>query len=68
MLIALCVVDLLIVGNDTSATVRIKGKLSRRFETKDLGEAQVSLPLEIYRDRGNGTLRLSQEKYTHSIL
>ncbi len=66
MMIALYVDDLLIVGKDTAAIVWIKGKLRQRFEMKDLGEARVCLGLEI--SRGNRTLKLSQERYTQSVL
>ncbi len=60
--------DLLIAGNDTAAILWIKGELRKRFEMKDLGEAQVCLGLEISRDRANRTLRLLEDRYTESIL
>ncbi len=68
MLIALYVDDLLMAGNDTAAIVWIKGELRQRFEMNDLGEARVCLGLEISPDRGNRTLKLSQERYTQSVL
>ncbi len=62
MLIALYVDDLMIAGNDTVAIVWIKGELRQRFEMMDLGEARVCFGLEISRNRGNRTLKLSQER------
>ncbi len=68
MIIALYVDDLPIAGNDTVAISWMKGELRKRFEMKDLGEVQICLGLEISRDRSNRTLRLSQDRYTESIL
>ncbi len=64
MLIALYVDDSLIAGNGATVVVWIKGELHQRFEMKELGEARACLGLEFSLDRGNRTLKLSQEKYT----
>ena len=68
MIIALYVDDLLLAGNDIEAILWMKGELNNRFEMKDLGEAKVCLGLEIVRDRKSKTLRVSQTKYTKSVL
>ncbi len=51
MLIALYVDDLLIAWNESRSIAWIKGKLRKRFEMKDLGEARVCLGLEIVKIR-----------------
>ncbi|GJW01707.1 retrovirus-related pol polyprotein from transposon TNT 1-94 [Tanacetum coccineum] len=47
---------------------KLKRQLSQEFEMKDLGPAKQSLGMSIIKDRTNGTLRLSQEKYTGKVL
>ena len=46
----------------------MKGELNKRFEMKDLGEAQVWIGLEIRRNRVSGELWLGQLKYAASVL
>ena len=50
MLIALYVDDLLIAGSAKYKIDFVKGKLSERFEMKDMGVARVMLRIEIKRD------------------
>ena len=42
--------------------------LSENFEMKDMGEASYVIGIEIFRDRKNGTLGLSQTAYINKIL
>eukprot|EP00253_Pinus_taeda_P036288 PITA_36288 len=47
---------------------RLKAQMARKFDMKDLGVARQILDMEIFRDRGNGKLWLSQPKYIEKIL
>ena len=47
---------------------RLKAQLSRTFEMKDLGAGKHILGMEIHRDRKNGKLWLSQQKYVEKVL
>ena len=42
--------------------------MARTFNMKDLGAAKQILGIEIHRDRKNGKLSFSQEKYVEKIL
>jgi len=45
----------------------LKIQLSENFEMKDLGPAKQILGMRISRDRSEGILNLSQEKYIEKI-
>ena len=47
---------------------RLKAQLFRTFDMKDLGAAKHILGMEIHRDRKNGKLWLSQQKYVEKVL
>eukprot|EP00253_Pinus_taeda_P028030 PITA_28030 len=47
---------------------RLKARITRTFDMKDLGAARQILGMEIFRDRSNGKLWLSQQKYIEKIL
>ena len=40
----------------------------KKFKVKDMGDLSLVLEMQATRDRGNGTLTISQEDYTKSIL
>jgi hypothetical protein len=42
--------------------------MARTFDMKDLGEARQILGMDIFRDRSNGKIWLSQQKYVEKIL
>lgn len=42
--------------------------MARKFDMKDLGAERQILGMEIFRDRRNGKLWLSQQKYIEKIL
>ncbi|KAA0046971.1 gag/pol protein [Cucumis melo var. makuwa] len=52
--------DILLTGNDVGLQTDIKQWLAAQFQMKDLGEAQFVLGIQIFRDRKNKTLTLSQ--------
>ena len=47
---------------------KLKEQFSKEFDMKDLGEARKILGMEIFRDRTNGFLYLSQRRYIKKVL
>eukprot|EP00253_Pinus_taeda_P022718 PITA_22718 len=47
---------------------RLKAQMARTFDMKYLGAVRQILGMEIFRDRSNGKLWLSQQKYIEKIL
>eukprot|EP00253_Pinus_taeda_P012946 PITA_12946 len=47
---------------------RLKAQMARTFDVKDLGAARQVLGMDTFRDRNNGKLWLSQQKYIEKIL
>ena len=60
--------DILVAANNTAAVQNAKREVLGRFKGRDLGEAGVYLGLEISRDRGAGTLTISQPAFTAQLL
>ena len=59
IILLLYVDDMLIVGQDADMIQKLKMKLSKTFDMKDLGSAKCILGMEILRDRKAGKLWLS---------
>ena len=68
IILALYVDDMLIVGANMAKIDRLKKQLSENFEMKDLGPVKKFLCIRISRDRFEGILNLSQEKYIEKVL
>ena len=68
VILFLYVDDILLVANDMSMLHDVKKYLSKNFEMKDMGEASYVIGIEIFRDRSQGLLSLSQEGYINKIL
>ena len=68
LIVALYVDDLLIAGSDKSEIAKLKGELSKRFEMKDLGPANVMLGIEIKRHRVDRKLFFSQSACAKEVL
>ena len=68
IILLLYVDDMLIVGHDTKKIESLKKDLNRSFAMKDLGPAKKILGMSITRDRKNGKLWLSQQKYIEKVL
>ena len=66
--IVLDVDDILLIGNDVGMLSSVKAWLSKNFSMKDLGEATYILGICIYRNRSKKLLKLSQSKYTDTIV
>ena len=60
--------DILIIGNDVGSLTSVKMWLIKQFQMKDLGEASCVLGIQIFQDRKNKMLALSQASYIDKIL
>ena len=60
--------DITILGSDISAIEQTKSDLKKHFTITDLGEAKQVVGLELERDLGEGTLKISQKQYIKRIL
>jgi hypothetical protein len=61
IILILYVDDVLLAANDKSLLHDVNKFLSESFEMKDLGEASYVIGIEIFHDRKEGTLGLSQK-------
>lgn len=68
VILVLYVDDILLAANDMGMLRDIKKYLSKNFETKDIGEASYVIGIEIFRDRSQGLLSLSQKGFINKIL
>ena len=60
--------DILILVKEISEVNKLKEKLSKEFEMKDLGAAKKIFGIEIQRNRRARKLYLSQSKYIEKVL
>lgn len=60
--------DMLIAAKGKSDVQKLKALLSAEFDMKDLGAAQKILGMEIYRERSQNKLFLSQKGYIQKVL
>lgn len=67
IILVLYVDDLFIANKSMEEVNRLKVQLSKMFDMKDFGAAKHILGMEIHRDRKNGKLWLSQQKYVERI-
>ncbi|KAL9274268.1 Retrovirus-related Pol polyprotein from transposon TNT 1-94-like protein [Drosera capensis] len=68
IILLLYVDDMLVAGSDMDEINRLKEQLSEEFEMKDLGASKQILGMSINRNRAEGFLILSQEKYIGKVL
>ena len=66
--LVLYVDDILLIGNDVGKLSEVKVWLAKQFDMKDLGEAAYILGIQIFRDRKNRTLSLSQASYINKVM
>lgn len=59
---------MLVAAKDIKEVQKLKELLSSEFEMKDLGPAKRILGMDIFRDRNNGILKLSQGSYLCKVL
>jgi hypothetical protein len=67
-MISIHVDDLLVAGNDRVKLDKLKAKLHAELECKDQGPVSYFLGINIYRDRAQRKMYLSQEHYLEAIL
>jgi hypothetical protein len=68
IILVLYVDDMLLTSKSITEINRLKAQMARMFDMKDLGATKQILGMEIFRDKRNGKLWLSQEKYVEKIL
>ena len=68
IILVLYVYDMLVKRKIMVKINRLKAQLARTFDMKDLGSSKKILGMDIHRDRKNGKLWLSQQKYVEKIL
>ena len=68
VILVLYVDDILLAANDKGMLRDVKEFLSKNFEMKDMGEASYVIGIEIFRDRSQGVLGLSQKAYINKVL
>lgn len=68
IILLLYVDDMLIAGADMKEIIKLKKQMSEEFEMKDLGPAKQILGMNIVRNKKDGSLTLSQEKYIGKVL
>lgn len=68
IILVLFVNDILLASNDLNLLYETKQILSRYFDMKDLGDASFILGIQIYHDRSQGILSLSQKTYIEKVL
>ena len=67
-MLLLYVDDVLMVGSNTEIIQTLKKALMERFAMKDMSNVSLILGMPIARDRAEGRLKISQEKFVTSIL
>ena len=60
--------DILLATNDLHLLYETKRFLSNNFEMKDMGETTYVIGIEIFRNRSQGMLGLSQKSYIYKVL
>ena len=68
VILVLYVDDILLAANDKGMLRDVKAFLSKNFEMKDMGEASYVIGIEIFCDRSQGVLGLSQKAYINKVL
>ena len=59
---------MLVAGPNNDRIKELKAQLAREFEMKDLGPTNKILGMQIYRDRNNRKIWISQKNYLKKIL
>ncbi|WVZ16658.1 hypothetical protein V8G54_009640 [Vigna mungo] len=68
VILVLYVDDILLAANDIGMLHDVKKFLSNNFEMKYMNEASYVIGIEIFRDRSQGLLSLSQKGYINKVL
>ena len=68
VILTLYVDDVLLLGKDIKVLGRIKQQLMSRFSMTDMGDVSLVLGMGVTRDRAKGTVTITQDNYTKSLL
>ena len=68
IILVLYVDDILLAASDRGLLHDVKNYLSSNIEMKDMGEASYVIGIEIFWDRSQGILGLSQKAYINKVL
>lgn len=68
IIVAIYVDDLIIISNNKEEIIKLKSKLSKEFEMKDLGNIHHCLGIEFKQDMEDNTITMKQSKYIKQIL
>ena len=68
IILILYVDDILLAANDVGLLHDIKKFLSKNFKMKNMGKESYVIGIEIFRDRSQGLLGLSQRTYIEKVL
>ncbi|GMF23042.1 unnamed protein product [Phytophthora fragariaefolia] len=68
LIVAVYVDDLTIMSRSMSLINRLKAELSKRFKMKDLGDIHYILKMEVYRNRDQRVMMISQRKYIAELI
>ena len=60
--------DILLIGNDVDVLTSVKFWLAKQFDMKDLGKANYVLGIQLFRDRKNKMIAISQNSYIDKVL
>jgi hypothetical protein len=60
--------DLLLASNCARMLAGVKKQLAKEFHIRDLGEVSLFLGIEVVRDRGAGSVKLSQQRYALDLV
>ena len=66
--LVLYVDEILLIGNSVKVLLGVKGYLKKKFDMKDLGEANYIIGIKLLPDRKNRVLALSQVSYIAKIV
>lgn len=67
LIVAIYVDDIIIAGKNLKEIIEFKTKISKRFKTKDLGEANYVLKIKVEQIRGGGW-KMNQQNYIDDIV
>jgi len=68
IILVLYVDDIFLATNDIVMLHDVKKFLFNKFEMKDISEASYVIGIEIFREKSQGVLRLSQKGYIKKVL
>ena len=68
IILVLYVDDMLLARKIITEINRLKDQMARTFDMNDLGATKPILGMEIFRDRRNGKIWLSQQRYVEKII